>query len=148
MVLIFVLRYLSECKRPRRVMMATATADIPSASTTKENSPNSSPRATLAPSSGGDAPHSGTKCLKPARNRFISVCYIVISQLFKATFNISVSGKWMNFIFKIRQIIAGISQNSQFPKFIISISGGFLTVGPFVRATSHNNFSWKLTNLL
>ena len=94
------------------------------------------------------ARHSGTKCLKPARNRFISVCYIVISQLFKATFNISVSGKWMNFIFKIRQIIAGISQNSQFPKFIISISGGFLKFGPFVRATSHNNFSWKLTNLL
>ena len=41
--------------------MATATADIPSASTTKENSPNSSPRATLAPSSGGgDAPASAT----------------------------------------------------------------------------------------
>ena len=40
--------------------MATATADIPSASTTKENSPNSSPTATLAPSSGGDAPASAT----------------------------------------------------------------------------------------
>jgi hypothetical protein len=90
--------------------MATATADdIPSASTTKENSPNSSPRATLAPSSGGDAPHSGTKCLKPARNRFTSVFYIVISRFLKATFSISVSGKWMNFMFKIRQIVAGIS---------------------------------------
>ena len=89
--------------------MATATADIPSASTTKENSPNSSPRATLAPSSGGDAPHSGTKCLKPARNRFTSICHIVISRFFKATFNISVSGKWMNFLLKICQIVPGIS---------------------------------------
>ena len=51
--------------------------------------------------------HSGTKCLKPARNRFISVRYIIISRFFKAIFNISVSGKWMNFIFKIRQIVAG-----------------------------------------
>ena len=46
---------------------------------------------------------------KPARNRFTSVCYIVISRFFKTTFNNSVSRKWMNFIFKIRQIVAGIS---------------------------------------
>ena len=56
-----------------------------------------------------DENDSGTKCLKPARNRFTSVCYIVISRFFNATFNIFVSGKWMNFIFKIRQIVAGIS---------------------------------------
>ena len=53
--------------------------------------------------------HSGTKCLRPARNSFTSVFYTVISRFFKATFNISISGKCMNFIFKIRQIVAGIS---------------------------------------
>ena len=62
------------------------------------------------------ASHSGTKCLKPTRNRFISVCYIVISQFLKTTLNISVSGEWMNFIFKIRQIVAGV-QTANFPKF-------------------------------
>ena len=32
------------------------------------------------------ASHSGTKCLKPARNRFTSICYIVISRFKKQTF--------------------------------------------------------------
>ena len=31
----------------------------------------------------GERPaHSGTKCLKPARNKFTSVCYIMVSRVF------------------------------------------------------------------
>ena len=72
------------------------------------------------------AAHSGTKCLKPTRNRFTLVGYIVISRVCKATFHISVFGKWMNFIFKIRQIVASLSKNRQFAKNVFPFLAGFL----------------------
>ena len=83
------------------------------------------------------APHSGTKCLKPAGNRFTSVCHIMISPFFKATFNISVSGKWTNFLFQVRQIDANKNYNSQFPIIFNPIFGGFLRFGTTVHRYIH-----------
>ena len=60
------------------------------------------------------ASHSDSKWIKPARNRFTSVCLMWFHEFFKATFSVSISGKWMSITFKIGQTVAGISIISQF----------------------------------
>ena len=86
------------------------------------------------------APHSGYKTLKPARNRFTSVCSNVTSRVFQSKFqNFRFR---MSFIFKTFQTVAGISMLRQFHRFFLSsISGGFL---PFGRTVARCVDSWRL----
>ena len=55
-----------------------------------------------------------------------------VTSFFKTISSISVSGKRMNFIFKICQNVAGIIIISQFTYFLTKFFGGFLPLGPIV----------------
>ena len=68
--------------------------------------------------------NSGSKFLKLARNtiRFTLVCLCIewdFHDIFKASFSISVSGRWINFIFKTCQTVTGVNMADQvdFPDF-------------------------------